>query len=137
MSFFKNEKKNTAPHKWYPDILHWKKGDEVFCWNIVYASGKIFSADYHRYVNEAGRAKATFYYEGISSNGNIILKDKEDHFVEFEFYRFIKKARNESLKNRNLSQKIQESSEYMELIEAFQKAFEELEESDKNYRLSD
>jgi len=135
MRIFSNNKKGKPPHTWYPDILHWKEGDEIYCWGIMSAFGLMnFSmANYHKYVDSnSAKAKGTFYFKSVDENGNIFLKDEKGNIVQFEFWRFIKKARNESLKSRKIEKQVKESEEYMELMDEFQKAFNELQESDNH-----
>lgn len=134
MGFFTNKKKGKAPHTWYTEILHWQEGDKVFCWNILSAMGnKNFWPEWHKYTDtQGGYTKAMFTYQGVDAKGMIYVKDKDDHLLTFEFYRFIKKARNESLLNRQLSSKLEDSEEYMELMKTFQQAFDELQESDNH-----
>jgi hypothetical protein len=138
MGLFKNDKKGKPPHTWYPDILHWQEGDQIFCWNVAKAIGylKAKSSDWAKYTTgdglQSGYMSATFKYKSVDQNGNIYLEDKDDHLVQFEFYRFIKAAKNESLESRELESHQQDSEEYMELMEEFQKAFNELQESDNH-----
>lgn len=135
MGLFKNKKKGVAPHIWYPDILHWREGDNLYCWNILSAMGnsKISWPEFHKYAPAGGGyAKAFFTFEGVDANGKIYVKDEDGDMLEFEFYRFIKKARNESLKNRMLELKLKGTTDYMELMNTFQKAFNELQEGDNH-----
>lgn len=135
MGIFNNDKKGKPPHTWYPDILHWQEGDEIYCWGIMSALGWMnFSmATYHKYIDSlSGTAKGTFYYKSVDEQGTIFLEDENGNIVEFEFWRFIKKARNESLKSRQIEGRVKQSKEYMELMEEFQKAFNELQESDNS-----
>lgn len=37
MGLFRNKKKGVPPHTWYSEILHWKEGDRINCWNIAQA----------------------------------------------------------------------------------------------------
>lgn len=135
MGIFNNDKKGKPPHTWYPDILHWQEGDEIYCWGIMSALGWMnFSmANYHKYVDsDSGFAKGTFYYKSVDEQGTIFLEDENGNIVEFEFWRFVKKARNESFKSRQIEGRVKQSKEYMELMEEFQKAFNELQESDNS-----
>lgn len=136
MSWFKNDKKGKPPHTWYPDILHWREGDKISCWNISRAIGylKVKSVDLSKYLgrNESGYIAATFIYKSVDETGNIFLEDEDGHLIQFEFWRFIKSARNETLKSRNLEGKLKNSQEYMELMHTFQQAFDELQESDNH-----
>lgn len=135
MSWFRNKKKKTPPHLWYPDILHWREGDELYCWGIMSALGmKNFSwATYHKYVDmHTGAAKGTFYFKSIDKNGNIFVEDTNGNIEQFEFWRFVKKARNESLNSRQKKNQLEESQEYMELMRTFQQAFDELQENDNH-----
>ena len=135
MGIFNNDKKGKPPHTWYPDILHWQEGDEIYCWGIMSAFGLMnFSmANYHKYVDSiSGYAKGTFYFKSVDEQGNIFLKDESGNIVQFEFWRFIKKARNESFKSRKVKERVKKSEEYMELMKEFQKAFNELQESDNH-----
>lgn len=135
MGFFSNSKKGKPPHTWYPDILHWKEGDEIYCWGIISALGiwNFSWAIYHKYVDSlSGTAKGTFYFKSVDKEGNIFLEDKKGNLIQFEFWRFIKKARNESLKSRRIEGQVKQSEEYMELMKEFQNAFNELQESDNH-----
>ncbi len=135
MGFFSNSKKGKPPHTWYPDILHWKEGDEIYCWGIISALGigNFSWANYHKYVDSlSGTAKGTFHFKSVDKEGNIFLEDKEGNLVQFEFWRLIKKARNESLKSRRIEGQVKQSEEYMELMKEFQTAFNELQESDNH-----
>lgn len=135
MGLFKNDKKGKPPHTWYPEILHWQEGDEIYCWDILSAFGlKNFSwATHHKYVNFfPGVTKGTFYLKSVDKQGNIFLEDENGNIEKFEFWRFIKKARNESLKSRQTEEQAKQSEEYMALMKEFQKAFNELQESDNH-----
>lgn len=68
----------------------------------------------------------------MDSQGKIYLSDEEGDLVEFHFYKFIKYARNETLKSRALEQQVIQSKEYMELMQNFQQAFDELQEQDNH-----
>lgn len=133
MGFFNSNKKGIPPHTWYPDILHWKEGDEIYCWAIMSAIGwKNFSwANYHKYVDPYTlTSKCTFYYKSIDEQGTIFLDDGDGTIAQFEFWRLIRKARNESFTKRQIEYRVKQSEGYMELMEEFQKAFNELQESD-------
>lgn len=135
MGFFKNDKKGKPPHTWYPDILHWREGDNLYCWNVMSALGgnKQSWAEIHRYTPQGGGfAKAHFTFVGVNSEGKIFVKDKEENLLEFEFYRFIKKSKNESLANRMVQDRLKGTENYMELMKNFQISFDELQEADEN-----
>lgn len=136
MGFFNNNKKGKPPHSWYPEILHWKTGDKIFCWNISKSIGylKAESSDAYKYLSENGTGfgKAMLIYKSVDEQGNIFLEDEDEHLVQFEFWRFIKSARNESLKSRKLEERQKDSQEYMELMQNFQQAFDELQEADNH-----
>ncbi|MEO9884734.1 MAG: hypothetical protein ABJR05_13595 [Balneola sp.] len=138
MRFFENDKKGRPPHTWYPDILHWREGDQVYCWNIAKAIGyiKARSADYSKYAQVVGfdynYGKATFKFKSVDETGKIYLEDEDGLLVEFEFYKFIRAAKNESLVSRKVEQNQKNSENYMELMENFQHAFDELQESDNH-----
>ncbi len=138
MGFFKNDKKGKPPHTWYPEILHWRTGDKIFCWNIARAIGymKAKSRDLYRYMSAAeqmsgGFGKANFIYKSVDEKGNIYL-EYEGETVTFEFWRFIKVAENESLETRKLEDHVRDSEQYMELMKTFQHAFDELQEADNH-----
>ena len=133
MGLFRNKKKGVAPHSWYPEILHWKDGDRINCWNIAQALGgeKFDWGTYHKYADSTSASgQYVFTYRGVDEIGKVYLADDEGDLVEFHFYKFIKYARNETLRSRNLEHRVVESKEYMELMENFQKAFTELQEAD-------
>lgn len=138
MGFFDNDKKGKAPHTWYSEILHWRTGDKIFCWNISKAIGylKVRSKDLSKYMTgveqmSGGFGKGTFKYKSVDEKGNIYL-EYEGETVHFEFWRFIKAAKNESLESRKLESNVNDSENYMELMKTFQKAFDELQESDNH-----
>ncbi len=67
----------------------------------------------------------------MTSEGYIIIEEKESgNLNKYEFRKFIKAAKNISFQNRVISLEIKESKNYMELIDSFQKAYTELQESD-------
>ena len=134
MSWFRNKKKGIPPHTWYPDILHWREGDRVHCWNIYSAMDKkkFDHGTFHKYIDQSGFGKAMFTYKSVDEHGRIYLEDDEGHLIDFEFWRFIKKSSNESLKSRQVEQRLKDSKQYMELMEKFQHAFNELQEADNH-----
>lgn len=136
MGLFKNDRKGQPPHTWYPEILHWREGDKIFCWNIAKAIGymKARQADLYRYMNGVNHhtspyGKGIFNFKSVDEQGNIYL-DYEGEVVTFEFWRFIKAAKNETLESRKLQDNLKESKNYMELMKNFQHAFDELQEAD-------
>lgn len=138
MGFFKNDKKGKPPHTWYPEILHWREGDKISCWNIAKAIGymKGKSKDLYKYMSGAeqmygGFGKGTFKFKSVDEIGNIYL-EYDDEIVQFEFWRFIKAAENDSLKSRMLQNDVKNSEKYMELMSTFQHAFDELQENDNH-----
>ncbi|HLW07471.1 MAG TPA: hypothetical protein VKY45_07895 [Marinilabiliaceae bacterium] len=135
MGLFTNKKKGKAPHTWYPDILHWREGDKIFCWNIAKAIGylKAKPQDYSKYSNgvQDVYGKADFVYKSVDGQGNIYL-EHDENIVQFEFYRLVKVATNESLKSRKLEADMENSEKYMELMHTFQQAFDELQEEDNH-----
>ncbi|MCR9133187.1 MAG: hypothetical protein NXI08_11450 [bacterium] len=135
MKFFRNKKRGVPPHTWYPEILHWKEGDRVNCWNIAQAlTGEKFDwATYRKYSSaDSSTGQHIFMYRSVDEDGKIYLADDNGDLVSFHFYKFIKYARNETLKSRMLEQRVLESKEYMELMDNFQKAFNELQEADNH-----
>ena len=134
MGLFRNKKKGVAPHTWYPEILHWREGDQINCWNIaqtISVSGKKFDwGTYHKYAQTG--MSVGFKYKSVDQHGKVYLEDEEGHLVEFEFYRLIKYARNETLKSRKLEQQLADSRDYMELMQNFQQAFDELQAADNH-----
>ena len=135
MGLFRNKKKGVPPHTWYPDILHWKIGDRINCWNIAQAlTGQKFDwATYHKYTDgNSGTGQYVFNYRSVDESGKIFLEDEDGDLVVFQFYRFVKYSRNETLKSRKLEQQVLESNDYMELMSNFQKAFDELQEADNH-----
>ena len=135
MGLFTNKKKGQPPHTWYPDILHWREGDIIYCWNVISALGskKNEWAVIHRYTPKGGGfAKAHFTFIGVNAEGEIFVKDEKENLLEFEFYKFIKKSKNESLANRLVQDRVKGTEKYMELMAAFQHSFDELQVEDKN-----
>ena len=110
--------------------MHWQEGDKIYCWNVLSALGSKKSwAEVHRYFPQGGGiAKAHFTFIGVDAGGKMFVKDEKENLVEFDFYRFIKKSKNESLDNRIMQDRIKGTESYMELMEDFQQAFNELQE---------
>ena len=79
MGFFKNDKIGKPPHTWYPDILHWREGDKIFCWNVGKAIGymKARQADLYKYMEGVNHVtpygKGMFNYKSVDEQGNIYL----------------------------------------------------------------
>ncbi|MCR9133186.1 MAG: hypothetical protein NXI08_11445 [bacterium] len=126
-----NKSSTKAPHLQHPEILHWKEGDIIRARNVK-AKG-IFSK-----LNalETGALTRNYEYKGITSDGFIIVEDeadKEIHKTDLQF--FLKKAENLSLKNRTILTELDTSSEYMELIAEFQKAYMELSDQSEESKL--
>lgn len=135
MGLFTNKKKGKPPHTWYPEILHWREGDKIYCWNVLMALGnnKHTWAEIHRYTpKDGGFAKAHFTFIGVNAEGKVFVKDEQENLLEFEFYRFIKKSKNESLANRLVQDRVKGTEKYMELMSTFQHAFDELQEDDEH-----
>ena len=132
MGLFNNHIKNVPPHKLHPQILHWREGDEIE--NIDFQK----MAHKNKFMAVVMRIDGvipmtTYLYKSLTSDGFIIVEDKESkHLQKVAFEKFIKKASNMSLKSRWVEQELQDSKEYMELIDNFQQAYIELEESDKS-----
>lgn len=119
--------KHQAPHSWYPEILHWQEGDEIRARN---ANAKSWFAKLMAF--EDGRLNIFYYYKGVTSDGFIIVQEKETgHLHKLIFKKFIRKAINLSLKNRMIHSDMGTSKEYMVLMEEFQKAYLELQEGDE------
>ena len=137
MGFFsRNKKAGRPPHEWYPEILHWKDGDVVNCWSLMKAFGraKVTSEDLRRYIYSqkpnAVTLSARFKYKSVDARGMVYLEHEGD-LVEFEFWRLISCAENETLKSRKVGERMKESAKYMELMEHFQQAYDELQEQDR------
>ena len=124
-------RKNIPAHKLHPDVLHWREGDEIVARNIK-VKGPISKV----MAFEVGKLNITYYYKGLTDDGFIILEEKETgHLDKVAFKKFIKHAKNMSFKNRSLKQDLEQSKDHMELIDEFQKAYNELQVSDKNRKL--
>ncbi|MFN1835148.1 hypothetical protein AB2B38_007800 [Balneola sp. MJW-20] len=133
MGLFNNDKKGKPPHTWYPEILHWREGDKIYCRNITRAIGytKVKSQDVAKYIQPNDVVgKVVFTYKSVAEDGTIYVEDMDGHMLHFEFWRFIKVSVNETLKSRKIQQKRQGSERYMELMQNFQEAFDELQEED-------
>lgn len=134
-NFFRNKKRGVPPHTWYPEILHWKTDDRINCWNIAQAlsAEKFDWGTYHKYVDKGtASGQHVFSYRSVDQHGKIYLEDDEGDLVEFHFFKFIKYARNETLKSRKVESRVVESRQYMELMDNFQQAFNELQEADEH-----
>lgn len=127
-----NRKKNLPPHKIHPDVLHWKEGDELVYMPIM--NGLIVSGMEVDAYPERNKRRALF--KSFTPDGFIIVEEKETgNLAKYKFYKFIKVSRNTSHQNRTITSDIEDSKEYMELIDEFQKAYNELEASDKDQKL--
>lgn len=125
MSLFK-KRKEIYPHKVNSQLMHWREGDEIFARNIKAKSW--FSK---MIAFERNSLNIIYIFRGLTKNGSVILEEKETgHLEKTELRKFLKYAKNKSLKNRLLKNDLDESKEYMELLETFQKAFDELQEAD-------
>ncbi len=119
--------KNLPPHKLHPDVLHWREGDEIVARNV-----KLKGWFSKLMAFENGILNMTYLFKAITNDGYIIIAEKESgNLHKTEFRKFIKKAKNNSFINRAIEQDLDKSKEYMELIDTFQQAYTELQESDK------
>lgn len=119
-------KDHQAPHTWYPEILHWQEGDEIKARN---ANAKNWFSKLMAF--EVGKLNIFYFYKGVTSDGYIIVEEKETgHLHKLVFKKFIKNAANLSYKNRTINLDINHSKDYMVLMEEFQKAYLELQEGD-------
>ncbi len=126
-----NKSASKAPHLLHPEILHWKKGDIIRARNVK-AKG-VFSK-----LNalETGTFTRNYVYKGITSDGYIIVEDEADREIHKTVLQsFLKKAENLSLKNRTILTELDTSSEYMELIAEFKKAYLELSHQNEESKL--
>lgn len=126
-----NKSSAKAPHLLHPEILHWKEGDIIRARNVK-AKG-IFSK-----LNalETGTFTRNYVYKGITSDGFIIVEDEADKEIhKTDLQSFLKKAENLSLKNRTILTELNTSSDYMELIAEFQKAYLELSDQSEESKL--
>lgn len=125
--------KHLPPHKLHPDILHWREGDELFARNV-----KLKGWFSKLMAFETGNLNAAYYFKAITDEGVIVVAEKESgHLHKVKFEKFIKKATNLSFVNRAIEQDLKTSQNYMELMENFQQAYNELEEADKLKQLLD
>ena len=125
MNFFKSDK-NIPPHKINSELLHWREGDEIIARNLKITGLISFITAW-----ETDKLKSHYYFKSFTKDGHIIVADKGTGNLEkVRLRKFLKHAKNASLQNRKLENDIEDSEEYMELINQFQKAFGELEESD-------
>ena len=131
MGIFKKKASKLPPHKIHPEVLHWKEDDEIE--NIDFQKMERKSKFNTVVMRIDGVIPMTTYlYKSLTNDGFIIVEEKESkHLHKIEFERFVKQCNNLSLKSRWIEQDLDQSNEYMELIESFQKAYSELEESDK------
>jgi hypothetical protein len=138
MPFFsKNKYEGKPPHEWYPEILHWKEGDEVNCGNIYKAIGysKVSTKQMTTFsgpTSPFGYPTERFKYKSVDVNGMIFLEDSSGHLHRFEFWRFIKVSENLSLRSREVEQGLVNSKSYMQLIQNFQSAFNQLQKEDNH-----
>ncbi|WP_018128013.1 hypothetical protein [Balneola vulgaris] len=137
MGFLKSKKAGKPPHTYYPDILHWREGDKIYCWNVAKAIGysKAKSVDYLKYMKGNNSmdniyARASFTFKSVDENGMVYVEDEDGILLQFEFYQMIKCSKNESYESRKVQANFKESNNYMELMKAFQKSYDELQHQD-------
>lgn len=124
-------KKNLPPHKIHPDVLHWQEGDELVYMSVIMNGPIVIDIDAYGDTN-----KKRGYFKSLTPDGHIIVEEKETgNLDKYDFKKFMKAAKNISFQNRSFSMEIDESKEYMELMKEFQKAYNELQASDKNQKL--
>ena len=99
---------NVPPHKRWPEILHWRKGDKFE--NLTFTNHTQYNLIA---VQEDGWAAVEF------------CGDKERVPISYLV------GNNVSLRSRRISAEVARSHEYMELIEQFQISYRELENRDK------
>tara|TARA_R110002096_G_scaffold420640_2_gene625784 strand:+ start:3833 stop:4222 length:390 start_codon:yes stop_codon:yes gene_type:complete len=118
--------KHIPPHKLHPEILHWQEGDEIKARNVVLNNPLSIIVAF-----EDGNLNIIYNFKAITRDGFIIISEKEtEQLHKVPFKKFIKTAKNLSLINRTIQQDLVHNQDYMELIESFQTAYKELEESD-------
>lgn len=126
-----SSKQTKAPHLQFPEILHWQEGDIIKARNV--GAKNIISK-----LNaiETGKFTKKYVYKGITRDGSIIVEDQEDEIAhKVDLKKFLKKAENRSLTNRNIYSDLDTSNEYMALISEFQKAYLELSNNDEDTKL--
>lgn len=104
---------SRAPHERWPEIMHWKKGDKFETLGAYCGQAFLVS------ITEDGSAYVT---EGLGP-GDISRPEK------WAISALV--GKNRSLRSRRISAEIKQSNEYMELINQFNLAFEELQRRDK------
>ncbi len=118
--------KHIPPHKLHPEILHWQEGDEIKARNVTLNNPLSLLAAF-----ENGNLNKIYIFKAITRDGFIIISENNTgRLHKVPFRKFIKTAKNLSLINRVIQQELVHNQDYMELIESFQTAYKELEESD-------
>ena len=128
MALFRKTNKGIAPHIGYPEIMHWQAGDEIVARNI-HAKNPLQKL----VAYEDGVLNITYIFKSVTADGFILVEEKESGEPhKADFYTFVKKAKNITLKKRLMSSELNDSNEYMELMSEFQKAFDELQSADNH-----
>lgn len=103
--------RDLPPHQRWPEILHWREGDE-FEWSI----------------------DGWYQLISLTEDGHAYVSQRTDgHKRCVRIASLV--GRNESLRDRRINQSINSTSEYMELIKQFNIAYAELQERDKKLKL--
>ncbi len=135
MGFFTKNKNMGSPHVLYPILLHWQKGDIIT--SIDY--GKMESKNFFTaFILRADglTPMATYIYQSITEDGFVIIEHEETgRLYKIGIKKFLKDAQNISFNNRSIKDDLLDSSRYMELVNEFQIAYNELRESDQPKQL--
>lgn len=100
---------SLAPHERWPEILHWKKGDQFY------------------FVHWRDRAWKPVL-ESLTEDGYAYCREV-DGLVKLPISKMV--GLNESARTREVSEEMKQSNEYMELIKQFNIALDELKKRDK------
>lgn len=105
-----------APHEQYPQIMHWRAGDEI--------------------RSSAIHNNFWFHLISITESGWVYGQERlNEHKFRQPLWVVMRDGCNLSLKDREINEALKQSNEYMDLIVEFNKAFAQLQERDKKMKL--
>lgn len=106
-------KRDLPPHQRWPEILHWRAGDDFngLLWVMRHDSYKLVA------LQEDGYAVVDWCGEREWAPISSLI------------------GRNVSLRTRRVNESLKQSAEYMELLNQFNIAYRELQERDKKLKL--
>lgn len=105
------KQRHLSPHERWPQILHWRQGDEFDC-----------------HVDYSGKHYYSLRLIALTEDGFAYCSES-GHKVKIHVSALV--GHNESFITRRVDDELQQSNEYMELLREFNVAVDELKRRDK------